>query len=274
VTIDGERRTKIYRQVFLAERMGIEKDPSGADEHTPTRCLRDISDQNLIAEVQNGDLFCSDLPHAERPLLNLGPQVEAFPQKYPFASACIIAKHFLRPASIIKEILQKGLGMRKFSRRWVPHSLSDAQKVARVEAAKEMLKILQESEMNDFDVISTGDESWFQHLRHLRQCLPVRQQMLFRGHARQLARKTMITVLFTAKKLIVFDALPRGNTLNHPYFTNSIFCDLKTANPNFRRQKTAPTFWMRMYNSMCHNGSKIMSKIKRKHISRMPHPPY
>jgi hypothetical protein len=30
--------------------------------------------------------------------------------------------------------------MRKFSRRWVPHFLSDAQKVARVEAAKETLR--------------------------------------------------------------------------------------------------------------------------------------
>jgi hypothetical protein len=41
--------------------------------------------------------------------------------------------------------------------------LSDAQKVARVEAAKEMVRILQESETNDFDGIATGDESWFQH---------------------------------------------------------------------------------------------------------------
>jgi hypothetical protein len=54
--------------------------------------------------------------------------------------------------------------MEKFSRRWVPHSLSDAQKVAGVEAAKEMLRILHESEVNDFDGIATGDESWFQHI--------------------------------------------------------------------------------------------------------------
>jgi hypothetical protein len=41
--------------------------------------------------------------------------------------------------------------------------LSNAQKVARVEAAKEMLRILEEPEANDFDGIATGDESWFQH---------------------------------------------------------------------------------------------------------------
>jgi hypothetical protein len=40
--------------------------------------------------------------------------------------------------------------------------LAYAQKVACVEAAKEMLRVLQESEMNDFDSIATGDEFWFQ----------------------------------------------------------------------------------------------------------------
>jgi uncharacterized protein YwgA len=55
--INGERRTKICRQVFLAKRMGIEKDPSAADEHTRGRYLRAVSDQNLVAELQNRGFF-------------------------------------------------------------------------------------------------------------------------------------------------------------------------------------------------------------------------
>jgi hypothetical protein len=51
------------------------------------------------------------------------------------------------------------MGTRKFSRRWVSFSLSDTQKVAHVKAAKEMLRILQGSEMHDFDGIATSDES-------------------------------------------------------------------------------------------------------------------
>jgi hypothetical protein len=93
----------------------------------------------------------------------LGPQVEAFLQNYPFASAWIIAKRFLMAASPVKEILQKKLGMGKFSRGWIPRSLSSAHKVACVEAAKAKSKILQESEMNRFDGIATRNESWFQH---------------------------------------------------------------------------------------------------------------
>jgi hypothetical protein len=93
----------------------------------------------------------------------LGPQVEAFLQKYPFASARRIAKHLLTTACTVKEIIQRELGMKKFSRRWVPHSLNHVQKVARVEAAKEMLRISQDPETTDFAGIAIGDESWFQH---------------------------------------------------------------------------------------------------------------
>jgi hypothetical protein len=69
--------------------------------------------------------------------------------------------------------------------------LSDAQKVACVEAAKEMLWFLQESEANDFDSIATGDESWFQHTMAPSKMFAVRQQISFRGRGRQLARKKL-----------------------------------------------------------------------------------
>jgi hypothetical protein len=53
--------------------------------------------------------------------------------------------------------------MRKFSRRWVPHFLSPAQKVALVEASKTILPVLQDAELSDFEGIATGDESWFRY---------------------------------------------------------------------------------------------------------------
>jgi hypothetical protein len=45
--------------------------------------------------------------------------------------------------------------------------------------------------------------------------------------------KTMVTVFFTAKKLIMFDVLLRGSTFNQLYFINNISPDLKTANLKF-----------------------------------------
>jgi hypothetical protein len=66
-----------------------------------------------LQRFRTGDLLCSDLPVAGRPLFSLGSQGEAFLQKHPFASANIIAKHFLAITSTVKEIFQRELGMRK-----------------------------------------------------------------------------------------------------------------------------------------------------------------
>jgi hypothetical protein len=124
-----------------------------------------------------------------------------------------------------------------------------------------MLTILRESETNDFDGVTTGHESWFQHR--------TASSKMFAGSAADLiprarqavgAKKAMIMVFSTAKKLIVLDVLPRGSTFNHLYFINNVCPDLKTANMIFRHQKTGSPFWVHMELSICHNGSKVMSK--------------
>jgi hypothetical protein len=117
-----------------------------------------------LQRFKTGDFSGLDLHRAGRPLLTLGPHLDAFLQKYPFASARVIAQHFLVSIPTVKEILQRELGMRKFARRWVPHFLSEAQKLARVKASKAMLDILRESETNHFEGIATGDESWFRYI--------------------------------------------------------------------------------------------------------------
>jgi transposase len=79
-----------------------------------------------LQKFSNGGFSRKDSPRSGRPLLTLGPQLEAFIQKYPFASARVIAEHFLTTVPTIKAIIQRELGMRQFSRRWVPHFLSPA----------------------------------------------------------------------------------------------------------------------------------------------------
>jgi hypothetical protein len=76
--IDGDRGTKIYRQVFVAEKMGIEKiyqelmSILGDDAHWLSQI------KTWLQRFRTGDLSCSNLPHAGRAPLTLGPQAEAF----------------------------------------------------------------------------------------------------------------------------------------------------------------------------------------------------
>jgi hypothetical protein len=164
----------------------------------------------LLQKFRNSDLSCKDSPRSGRPFLTLGPQFEAFMQKYPFASARVIAQHFLTTVPTIKDILQRETGMRKFSRRWAPHFLIPAQKVAGGEASKTILPVLQDAESNAFEGIAAGDESWF------RCCYPSstafgREPSEVIPRTRQTigAKKTMITIFFTARQLILLGVLPK-----------------------------------------------------------------
>jgi hypothetical protein len=166
-------------------------------------------------------------------------------------------------------------GVEKFSRRWAPHFLLPAQKVARDEASTEMLRILHESGENHFEEIATGNESWSQYsypsskmfARSPADIIPrTRQAIGTKGN--------MIAIFFTRRKLIVLDILPQGSKFNQLYFVDYIFPDSKRGNVNFHWRVLQATYWMPMDNSLYHNGSKVVSKFEKHHVSRLPHRSY
>jgi hypothetical protein len=107
------------------------------------------------------------------------------------------------------------LGMKKFSRGWVPHFLSPIQKGARVEASTEMLWILHESEENHFEGTATADESRFQYSypfskmcgRSPTDAITRTQQAIGKG-------TIMIMIFVTGGTLIVLGILPKGSKFN------------------------------------------------------------
>jgi hypothetical protein len=76
----------------------------------------------------------------------------------------MLSRHFTVCALTVKEVFARNLGLQKFTLRYVPHLISDPQKVTRVEASTELIQILNDFEADSFDGITTGDESWFQYL--------------------------------------------------------------------------------------------------------------
>jgi hypothetical protein len=76
----------------------------------------------------------------------------------------MLSRHFNVSATTVNAILARDPGLRKFARRWVADALSDPQRVKRVQTSTELLHILKEPEIDSFDGITTGDESWGQYL--------------------------------------------------------------------------------------------------------------
>jgi hypothetical protein len=74
-----------------------------------------------------------------------------------------------------------------------------------------MLQILQMLQPNAFDGIATGDESWFQDVYMSNSMFaPSRDLAATSSKDADRTKKTMLTIFFTSRRLIVLEALPKG----------------------------------------------------------------
>jgi hypothetical protein len=115
--------------------------------------------QYSVPRFPSGDTSCEDLSRLGWPLTVLAEPFRLFLQDYHFASARMLSRHLNVCATTVKEILHRDLCFKKFTRRWVPHTLSDPQKLKRVETSAELLQILNDLQTDSFDGITPGDES-------------------------------------------------------------------------------------------------------------------
>jgi hypothetical protein len=120
--------------------------------------------KNWSRRCKSGEGSCGDEERAERPLISLGPALQRFLKKCSFASAQVVAGQFWVDRSTIKSILDRELGLRKFTRRWVPHILLAEQKLRRVTESQNLLMIYANLAEKNLQGIMTGDESWFAYV--------------------------------------------------------------------------------------------------------------
>jgi histone-lysine N-methyltransferase SETMAR len=79
----------------------------------------------------------------------------------PFASLRQLAKRILIPMTTIRYHLVNRMGYKVKHSKWVPHSLSEAQKATRVTTSRSLLARLQSIRHQGWQYIVTLDEAWF-----------------------------------------------------------------------------------------------------------------
>jgi hypothetical protein len=80
-----------------------------------------------MSASRQADLSYQDEFRARRPPHVLRKALTGLLEDFPFASAAIIIEQFSQFKSTVKEILQQELGLQRFSRKSVPHSVSDTE---------------------------------------------------------------------------------------------------------------------------------------------------
>ena len=62
-------------------------------------------------------------------------------------------------------------------------------------------------------------------------------------------KKTMFTILFTNRKLLMADDLPKGQKYNQDYFISDILPELEGEKKRYTRRKQGGTFYVHMDHS-------------------------
>jgi hypothetical protein len=67
-------------------------------------------------------------------------------------------------------------------------------------------------------------------------------------------KQTMVTVFFTATRLIVWNSLPQGQSFSQDYFMSEIIPAFAKEKLRFRRHHPGVTFSVNINNFRCHTG--------------------
>ena len=118
-----------------------------------------------------------DLPRTGRPKkMGLDIKIKEILNDEPFSSARYIAETLNESKTTVLRVLHEQLNYKKFNCKWIPHQLSNSNKLVRIEMAREMLSILYCKKYLWSNII-TGDESWFYwYSNHTTQWLPSNSQ--------------------------------------------------------------------------------------------------
>ena len=113
-------------------------------------------------------------------------------------------------------ILTHHLGLKKYCRKWVPHTLTETQKEQRKVGAQKILDILSNRRRSPF--VITGDESWIYtenecSLTYAQSSESV--QPLVRHNIN--SEKVMLSVFFCQCRIMVIDTMPSELTYDANY---------------------------------------------------------
>jgi hypothetical protein len=148
-------------------------------------------------------------------------------EENPRSSARKIAQSLNIATSTVCHYLRHVLGLKCCHLRWIPHTLTVAQKVEWEDLAKIMLEILVKHVISNFHFHVPGDELWLLYADHVRTmwtlCPENVDEVQGASHA---AKKTMVIVFFNGDGLHLINIFPQNQKMNAGSFAEIILPSL------------------------------------------------
>lgn len=176
----------------------------------------------------------------------------------------------------IHSILHEHLAVKKVCCRWIPHNLTIAQKKARVDWCKEMLKKFDRGASKDVYKIVTGDESWiYAYEPETKQQSTVwvfedepNPTKVVRARS---TSKQMVACFFGKTGHVATVPLEQRRTVNSEWYTTiclpEVFGEIRKANKRRR-------IIVHHDNASSHTSAQTSAFLTGQNVELMSHPPY
>ena len=196
-------------------------------------------------------------------------------EEMPFASTRVIADKLHIWQSKAYRYLTQYLGLVYKLSYWVPHSLSDEQKIMRQEQTNELLTVLKTCERNTWHSIVTGDQSWFtfEYVHNGMWLKPIDERPEGDGSVIQV-KKVMVTIIWGVFGFYIVDFLDENTKYDSNYFISHILVPLSNKREEIWSDSERRKIWLHLDNCRIHNSKMTREKTEELGFKRAPHPPY
>jgi histone-lysine N-methyltransferase SETMAR len=193
----------------------------------------------------------------------------------PNSSVRQLAQETNVPSTSVYRYLTQKLGYVHRSLRWIPHTLSQSNKIQRVELSKQLLELLRTAKKNNYRFFVTGDESWFSYtFSNNSQWVKKGMQPGTRVRRSFATPKVMITIFWSVDGIRVIDCLESGQTINSDYFTEHIMKPIAESPQFAKAKKQKQKFVAHMDNAPIHKSAKTQGYLADVKMVTAPHPAY
>ena len=235
-----------------------------------------------VAEFKNPEHAFQVAPRMGRPsTITADENVEAVEEivmRNRQVSVRRLAEGLAIPKTIIHEIMNNHMGMKKVCTRWGPKLLTPIQRANRVDCCQ---GLLQQSEVNlvkFFDCIVTGDGSWTHHYDPLSQLEAkiwkrLRKQTSTRLRQERSAGKIMMIIFWDKDGVLFTEYLPHGTTINGLCYA-SIIERLRSVTVEKRRGKVSHEVLLLHDNAPIHKCKTVQAAIRQAGFIELDHPAY
>jgi histone-lysine N-methyltransferase SETMAR len=212
------------------------------------------------------------LPEPKGPNPELVAEIDRVITQDPYLSLRKIAEEVNSNKDTVRSILIKSLGMTKIHCKWIPHYLTDAQKLTRVLLAKDMLKTLTTESNNHFRNLITGDESWFLYnypdKSYWDKSIEPRREIVRPAID---TPKVMIVIFWGVSEVPVLSFLNRGEGMTAARFHEIVLKPLIKLNESRPSDNKLLLHWD---NAPAHTAKVTKAVVRKEQLKILPQPPY